>query len=254
MAAGGRPVSLYLDTSDLSTLAFARPRTPNARERNRLAALAKSGSLQLRVSVAHFVEATRLSWRRLGPLFRLMLRDLPNTVLARRLPGLIVEAERSGAAVDLDDVPTQCLAWREILRLSLVAGVLGPYSENLALSKNQMKSLIRFLRAKSPRNSRVSPACAAVAPAQALAQVLDAGLDRNLHRNARRSDFLDRIHVMYAAYSDVASVDAYVYDTTKAVRRHLRASTSWYRTGRVREILDAIEAMHLQGEPSTTPG
>jgi hypothetical protein len=139
---GRCPVTLYLDQSDISVLALSREDT-TAAHRSRLRTLTTRGDVRLRVSIAHFIESPKLSFRRLGAIHR-FLAEIPHTVYARSYPADILRVELTGEHVDLRDHPVTALGIREVLRIACTVGVFGPFAEQIAYSKNQIKTILHF--------------------------------------------------------------------------------------------------------------
>ena len=113
---------------------------------------------------------------------------------------------------------------------------------------------VQFAKARLPRrdangwlhdDARAAPAT-----------VLRAGMHRQRDNNTSRhekdkvdSDFeYDVRHIAYAAYSDVATIDAENFDATKGARR-LLDRPAFHGTGKLRDVLQDIEAA-LAAPPS----
>ena len=77
-------------------------------------------------------------------------------------------------------------------------------------------------------------------PAHALQDALDSAIERDIRRDMLRSDVLDVMHLYYAAHSDVATVDGFVFEVTKKVRR-LGDRTRWFRSSSMGDVLDHLE-------------
>lgn len=230
------PVTLYLDQSDISDLAFNRKDT-TAAHRSRLRMLTARGDVRLRVSIAHFIESPKLSFRRLGAIHRL-LAEIPHTVYARSYPADILRAELTGKHVDLRDHPVTALGIREVLRIACAVGVVGPFAEQIAYAKNQMKTILRTFNCLPPMSSPKMRTMAM--PAHALQDALDSAIERGIRRGMLRSDVLDVMHLYYAAHSDVATVDGFVFEVTRKVRR-LGNRTRWFRSSSMGDVLDHLE-------------
>jgi len=111
-------------------------------------------------------------------------------------------------------------------------------AEQIAYSKNQIKTILRAFNCLPPRSSpRMSTTAM---PAHALQDALDSAIERDIRRRGRRSDVLDVMHLYYAAHSDVATVDGFVFEVTRKLRR-LGDRTLWLRSRSMGDVLDHLE-------------
>jgi hypothetical protein len=237
-----RPLVLYLDQSDLSNLALGESGA-QAIARARLRAQVARGAVVLRVSEAHMIESAQLSVRRMGVIIK-FLRDLPNTVFAQARPAEILAAEAMREPIDLRDRAFAPFALRESIAVGWTAAVVGPHANIWAKSHNQVKDLLRwFFKASTARATPLPRQRVADMPATALREDLLGAVERNLERRARRGDLLDALHLIYAVYADLATIDGFVHDVTKRARRDVPGGATWFRAGSIKELLDHIDQL-----------
>ena len=226
--------TLYLDQSDVSLLALDH-RSALDVERHLLERLARSGRVRLLVSVAHLAETAQLSFKRCLAIMRYLNR-LPGTVYAHAAPNAIYSAESLGKRVDMRELPVRHFGLRATMEAAVLAAHVVPIADAVAQSDNFVRDemLARQglrLRLRLPALHR------APGPATALYEVLRRQTQWGLQRPTRRSDTIDGMHLAYACYSDVATVDGFVYETTKKARAAHCHRTRWFRTGSLAEVL-----------------
>lgn len=234
------PLTLYLDQSDLSYLAIEGGGRRDA-ERLHLEALARRGDVRLRVSFAHLAEIVRVKRVR-RELFTAYLRKLPGTVHACAAPDEICAAEATGAPVDLDDQPLTAIGARRTLVAAFRAGTFEQYARLIAQSDGKVRDILNgFMRAHGTRRLKRPGVRITTGPATTLRATLRDAVQWNLDRATKVGDTFDEVHLTYACYSDIATVDKHVFEVTRSARANVASSTAWFKADSLREVLEHIE-------------